>query len=123
MNWQTGLVLIFSTLGLVLIGYVVLTTVIRALTRPALLLPWTRKKKVNQLQTQGRELLAQPLSSEDRHMVERAMNTLAIPGVAGLSGPWSSSDPIIDAEHDILDVWNRVNAEDRAAIPGDERGS
>lgn len=114
MNWESALVLIFSTLGLVLIGYVVLTTLFRALRSPALLLPWSRKKRISQLQTQGHELLAQRLSSEDRHAVERAMNTLAIPRVAGLSGPWASSDPITDAEHDILDVWNGVNAEDRS---------
>lgn len=112
MNWETAIVLIVSTLGLVLIGYVVLTTVIKAISRPALLLPWKRDAKIAKLQAQGDELLAERLSSEDRHAVERAMNTLRIPGVRNLSGPWSHSDPIQDAERDIQGVWTRVNAED-----------
>lgn len=117
MNWESALVLIFSTLGLVLIGYVALTTLFRALRSPALLFPWSRRKKINQLQAQGLELLAQRLSKDDRHAVERAMNTLMIPGVSGLSGPWSSSDPIFDAENDIMGVWRRVNAEDQSQDP------
>lgn len=114
MSWESVLVLIFSTLGLVLIGYVVLTTVFQAISRPSLLLPWKRDAKIAELRAKGDELLAERLSREDRHAVERAMNTLGIPGVAGMSGPWSKSDPITDAEHDILNVWNRIDVQDKS---------
>jgi hypothetical protein len=114
MSWESAVVLIVSTLGLVLIGYIVLTMVFRAISRPSLLLPWKRDAKIAELRAQGEELLAERLSSEDRHAVERAMNTLRIPGVRNLSGPWSNSDPIQDAERDIQGVWKRVNAEDRS---------
>lgn len=108
MSWQSALVLIGSTIGLVLIGYVVLTTVFRAASRPTLLLPWKRRAKILQLQAQGNELLSRRLSSEDRHAVERALNTLSIPHASSMSGPWSNSDPIADAEHDILSVWHSM---------------
>lgn len=112
MPWETAVVLIVSTIGLVLIGYVALTTLFRALSRPSLLLPWKRGQKIAELEAKGNELLAQRLSSEDRHAVERAMNTLRIPGVRNLSGPWSQSDPIQDAERDIQGVWTRVTKSD-----------
>lgn len=108
MTWETILILIVSTLGLVLIGYVALTTLFRALSRPSLLLPWKRSQKIAELEEKGSELLRMPLSRDDRHAVERALNTLRIPGVRNLSGPWSQSDPIQDAEQDIQSVWTRV---------------
>lgn len=111
MTWQSAIVLIISTLGLVLIGYVVLTGLFRALNKPALLLPWKRTERIVQLQAQGNELLSQRISSEDRHVVQRALNTLAIPHARSMSGPWSNSDPIADAEQDIQSVWNRVKAD------------
>lgn len=108
MNWQSFLVLVVSTLGLVLIGYVVLTMLFRMLNRPSLLLPWKRKSIIADLEAKGRELLREPLSPDDRLAVERALNTLRIPETRGLTGPWSTSDPIDDAERDILGVWSRV---------------
>jgi hypothetical protein len=39
---ETFLILAISTLGIVLIGYVILTPILRALERPTLLLPWKR---------------------------------------------------------------------------------
>ena len=112
MTWESFLVLTVSTLGLVLIGYVVLTTVFRALNRPSLLLPWKRKAIIADLQSKGNELLRERLSPDDRLAVERALNTLRIPETRGLSGPWSTSDPVDDAERDIMGVWSRVHAED-----------
>ena len=111
MSWQSAIVLVGSTVGLMLIGYIVLTAVFRAVSRPALLLPWKRRATILQLQAQGNELLSRRLSSEDRHVVERALNTLAIPHASSLSGPWSNSDPIADAEHDILSVWNSISTD------------
>ncbi len=108
MSWDSAFVLVVSTLGLVLIGYVVLTAVFRALSHPSLLLPGMRSRKIAELQAKGDELLSERLSSEDRHVVERAMNTLRIPNASSLSGPWSKSDPITDAEQDVQSVWNRV---------------
>lgn len=111
MSWVSFLVLVVSTLGLVLIGYVVLTMLFRVLSRPSLLLPWKRKSMIAELEARGNELLREPLSADDRLAVERALNTLRIPETRGLTGPWSDSDPINDAERDILGVWSRVRPE------------
>lgn len=116
MDLVTIVVLVLSTLGLVLIGYVVLTTVLRALNRPRLLLPWTRRSRIIELHALGSELLREPLSPDDRLAVERALNTLEIPRTGSLTGPWSTSDPVVDAERDILAVQWRM--QERAAGSG-----
>lgn len=108
MTVQTILVLVVSTISLVLIGYFVLTPILRKLERPDLLLPWKRKERVSELQEMAAMLLREPLSADDRLAVERALNTLSIPGVQQLTGPWSRSDPIVDAERDILSVSAKV---------------
>jgi len=111
---ETFLILLVSTLGVVLIGYVILTPVLRALERPTLLLPWKRSEKVSDLQAVGEQLLRNPLSAEDRLAVERALNTLSIPGAKSLTGPWSKSDPLIDAEKDILSVRHKLDINNRS---------
>jgi hypothetical protein len=121
MDWQTLIVLALSTLGLVLIGYVVLTTLLRALNRPGLLLPWKRRAKIAELHALGSRLLRERLTAEDHLAVERAMNTLEIPGTETLTGPWSRSDPIVDAERDILAVQARVEKRASEAERADTR--
>jgi hypothetical protein len=111
---ETFLILAISTLGIVLIGYVILTPILRALERPTLLLPWKRTSKAAELQTMGEQLLRAPLSADDRLAVERALNTLSIPGARSLTGPWSKSDPLTDAEQDILGVKQKIENRDRA---------
>lgn len=108
MNLETLLILIVSTAGLVLIGYVVFSTILRALSRPSLLFPWRRRAAIVDLETRGGELLREPLSAADRLAVERALNTLRIPNTGWFTGPWSNSDPILDAEQDIMTVWLKV---------------
>lgn len=102
MDLQTVVVLVVSTLGLVLIGYVILVPVLRALERPTLLLPWKRKATVAELQEIGAQLMREPLSADEHLAVERALNSLAIGRASDMTGPWSKSDPLIDAERDIL---------------------
>lgn len=109
----TFFVLVASTLGMVLIGYVVLTTLFRALNRPGLLLPWMRKSHVAKLEARAMELLREPLSADDRHVLERALNTLRIPETKSMIGPWSTRDPINDAEDDINTVWQRVHGSNK----------
>jgi hypothetical protein len=109
---ETILILAISTLGLVLIGYVILTPILRALERPTLLLPWKRQSKVDELQAIGEQLLRAPLSADDRLAVERALNTLSIPGARSLTGPWSKSDPLIDAEQDVLSVKSKLERDE-----------
>ena len=118
MSIESILLLIVSTVSIVLIGYFVLTPILRRLERPALLLPWKRKARVAELQEIAAGLLREPLSADDRLAVERAMNTLSIPGVQQLTGPWSRSDPIVDAENDILSVRSKVASQHRH--PGHE---
>jgi hypothetical protein len=62
----------------------------------------------------GEQLLRAPLSADDRLAVERALNTLSIPGARSLTGPWSKSDPLTDAEQDILGVKQKIENRDRA---------
>lgn len=102
MTLETFVVLVVSTLGLVLIGYVILVPVLRALERPTLLLPWKRKATVAELQAIGASLMREPLSADEHLAVERALNTLAMGRSSDMTGPWSKSDPLIDAERDIL---------------------
>lgn len=112
MGWDSLLVLVVSTIGLVLVGYVVLTVVFRAISRPTLLLPWMRSARASELEARGTELLAERLSQDDRHIVQRALNTLRIPGARSLTAPWADSDPILDAEKDIQSVWSKLHGPD-----------
>ena len=120
MNVETFLLLVISTVSIVLIGYFVLTPILRRLERPALLFPWKRKERVQELQDLAARLLREPLSADDRLAVERALNTLSIPGVQQLTGPWSRTDPIVDAERDILSVSNKLVKQHQQ--PGHEPG-
>lgn len=108
MDPGTIILLVISTISIVLIGYVVLTPILRALERPTLLFPWKRKARIDELQQIAHELLRQPLSEDDDLAVRRALNSLSIPGARQMTGPWSNSDPIVDAEQDILSVKERL---------------
>ncbi len=108
MDATTLIILLVSTLGFVLVAYVALTTLSRFLERPSLLIPGKRASRVKELRETGEALLEEPLSNEDRLAVQRALNTLAIPRTSEFTGPWSKSNPILDAEHDILSVQHRI---------------
>lgn len=109
MDASTLIVLVVSTLGFVLVAYVVLTTLSRFLERPSLLLPWKRTARINELRNIGTALMEEPLSDDDRLAVQRALNTLAMARTSEFTGPWSKSNPILDAEHDILSVQQRTH--------------
>lgn len=118
MDLTTLMLLIVSTISIILIGYVVLVPVLRALERPALLLPWKRTSRVRELEAIAEELQRQPMSDDDRLALQRAINTLSIPSARQLSGPWSKSDPIVDAERDILMVHEKYGSKQINAQPG-----
>lgn len=108
MDASTLIILVVSTLGFVLVAYVVLTTLFRILERPSLIFPWKRTARVQELRQIGQQLLEEPLSDEDRLAVQRALNTLAMTRASEFTGPWAKSNPILDAEHDILSVQQRI---------------
>lgn len=105
---STLIILVVSTLGFVLVAYVVLTTLSRFLERPSLLIPGKRAARIRELQETGAILLEEPLADEDKLAVQRALNTLAMQRTSEFTGPWSKSNPILDAEHDILSVQHRI---------------
>lgn len=109
MDITTLALLVVSTVGIVLVGYVVLVPILRALERPTLLFPWKRTARAKELQAIAEELQRMPLSEEDRLAVQRATNTLSIPSARQMTGPWSKSDPIVDAERDILMVRSKYS--------------